>query len=214
MTTPVLRSSSPRNEESGQSGRSMSFMGGTGVLRKTMANYFSNHSQSHSRFLPSTSVSTPPQPPRSRPPASKHFSTSVSTTTSAQHSKDSSPNTPSPNSTVAVHPLRTTYVRTLYHTKSALCLQPLFRWVFWFRQQRSPGNKIISYEDGIKKISAFSSVRPLNNPAIPQLTSPSRLNHSGHCGPIWLRLQHCSPPQTTSCSTLASAAQCGKTLST
>jgi hypothetical protein len=32
-------------------------------------------------------------------------------------------------------------------------------WVFWFRQQRTPGNKIVSYEDGIKRVAAFSSVR-------------------------------------------------------
>jgi hypothetical protein len=32
------------------------------------------------------------------------------------------------------------------------------RWIFWFRQQRAPGNKLVSYEEGIKKISAFSSV--------------------------------------------------------
>lgn len=30
--------------------------------------------------------------------------------------------------------------------------------MFWFRQQRAPGNKITNYEEGIKKISAFSSV--------------------------------------------------------
>ena len=34
-------------------------------------------------------------------------------------------------------------------------------WVFWFRQQRAPGNKITNYEEGIKKISAFSSVSTL-----------------------------------------------------
>jgi hypothetical protein len=34
----------------------------------------------------------------------------------------------------------------------------LIRWVFWFRQQRAPGNKITNYEEGIKKISPFSSV--------------------------------------------------------
>ena len=32
------------------------------------------------------------------------------------------------------------------------------RWVFWFRQQRTPGNKKVNYEEGIKKIAAFSSV--------------------------------------------------------
>jgi translation initiation factor 4E len=35
-----------------------------------------------------------------------------------------------------------------------------YSWVFWFRQQRAPGNKIISYEEGIKRVAAFSSVRP------------------------------------------------------
>lgn len=32
------------------------------------------------------------------------------------------------------------------------------RWIFWFRQQRAPGNKLVSYEEGIKKISTISSV--------------------------------------------------------
>jgi translation initiation factor 4E len=36
--------------------------------------------------------------------------------------------------------------------------QSYLSWIFWFRQQRAPGNKITSYEEGIKKISAFSSV--------------------------------------------------------
>ena len=35
-------------------------------------------------------------------------------------------------------------------------------WVFWFRQHRAPGNKITNYEEGIKRISTFSSVSGLN----------------------------------------------------
>ncbi|KAJ7854034.1 hypothetical protein B0H14DRAFT_3449822 [Mycena olivaceomarginata] len=34
-------------------------------------------------------------------------------------------------------------------------------WVFWFRQQRAPGNKIVSYEDGSKRVAAFSSIEYL-----------------------------------------------------
>jgi len=42
--------------------------------------------------------------------------------------------TPSPAISTQVHPLRIT-------------------WVFWFRQQRTPGNKNVNYEEGIKKDS-------------------------------------------------------------
>lgn len=31
-------------------------------------------------------------------------------------------------------------------------------WVFWFRQQRAPSNKNVNYEEGIKRVTAFSSV--------------------------------------------------------
>jgi len=64
--------------------------------------------------------------------------------------------------------------------------------VFWFRQQRSPGNKIISYEEGIKKITAFSSVESfwglwthLNPPSALQPTTDYLLFHSGVRRPIW-----------------------------
>ncbi|KAG6891253.1 hypothetical protein C0995_008505 [Termitomyces sp. Mi166 len=143
-----------------------------------MANYFSNHSQS--RFLanstPSQSQSTTSQQPNSqpsvpRPPSSKHFSTSVSTTT-GERSKESSTSGTSPRST-AVHPLRNT-------------------WIFWFRQQRTPGNKIISYEDGIKKISAFSSVESfwslwthLSPPSSLIPTTDYLLFHNGVRRPVW-----------------------------
>ncbi|KAG6856254.1 hypothetical protein H0H87_006010 [Tephrocybe sp. NHM501043] len=143
-----------------------------------MANYFSNHSQS--RFLannpsPATvsqSANSQPATARSRLPSSKHFSTSVATGTTAERSKESSPNSTSP-STTAVHPLRNT-------------------WVFWFRQQRTPGNKIASYEDGIKKISAFSSVESfwslwthLSPPSALQPTTDYLLFHTGIRRPVW-----------------------------
>ncbi|KAG5732670.1 Eukaryotic translation initiation factor 4E type 2 [Termitomyces sp. T112] len=143
-----------------------------------MANYFSNHSQS--RFL-ANSASSPPTSqqtnsqsaaPRSRLPSSKHFSTSVSTAATAERSKESSPNNTSPKS-IAVHPLRNT-------------------WIFWFRQQRTPGNKIINYEDGIKKISAFSSVESfwslwthLSPPSALIPTTDYLLFHNGVRRPVW-----------------------------
>ncbi|TFK39952.1 translation initiation factor eIF 4e-like domain-containing protein [Crucibulum laeve] len=154
-----------------------------------MAGYFSNHSSS--RFLanstaPSHPSSSPaaapvhnPGPaslPRSRMPSSKHFSTTVSTTAAVErpNSKEApSPSTASSNGAVGVHPLRNT-------------------WVFWFRQQRAPGNKIISYEEGIKKISAFSSVESfwslwthLVPPSALQPTTDYLLFHNGVRRPVW-----------------------------
>ncbi|KAG7443584.1 eukaryotic translation initiation factor 4E [Guyanagaster necrorhizus] len=146
-----------------------------------MANYFSNHSQS--RFLANSSSPTTSQqpqqqpPPRSRLPTSKHFSTSVSTNSVSEHSvskeKAISSNGSSVNVSVSVHPLRNT-------------------WVFWFRQQRAPGNKIASYEEGIKKISAFSSVESfwslwthLSPPSSLQPTTDYLLFHNGIRRPVW-----------------------------
>ncbi|KAG6852802.1 hypothetical protein C0991_009078 [Blastosporella zonata] len=164
-----------------------------------MANYFSNHSKS--RFLansPSTTQTQPANPSqapnsqaRSRLPSSKHFSTSVSTAVAAERSKESSPSTTSPSST-AVHPLRNTYVRTLRRVKPVLVVNCVSRWVFWFRQQRAPGNKITSYEDGIKKISAFSSAESfwslwthLSPPSALQPTTDYLLFHTGIRRPVW-----------------------------
>ncbi|KAL0953394.1 hypothetical protein HGRIS_004633 [Hohenbuehelia grisea] len=156
--------------------------------------YFSNHSQS--RFLansaapnststppttastavplsPATATSTPT--PKSRLPASKHFSTSVASVAASQASRASDKDTAASSSvgTSAVHPLKNT-------------------WVFWFRQQRAPGNKIISYEEGIKKISSFSSVESfwslwthLSPPSALQPTTDYLLFHSGIRRPIW-----------------------------
>jgi len=65
-------------------------------------------------------------------------------------------------------------------------------WVFWFRQQRTPGNKLISYEEGIKKISSFSSVESfwslwthLHPPSALLPTTDYLLFHSGVRRPVW-----------------------------
>jgi len=65
-------------------------------------------------------------------------------------------------------------------------------WVFWFRQQRSPGNKITNYEEGIKKVAAFGSVESfwslqthLNPPSQLQPTTDYLLFHSGVRRPVW-----------------------------
>ncbi|KAJ3501280.1 hypothetical protein NMY22_g18981 [Coprinellus aureogranulatus] len=145
-----------------------------------MANnsYFSNHSAHRSTPSATTSTTTtttvqPPTTPghKARVPSSKHFSTSV-TNGERSKSKDSSENSSGIN-TPKVHPLRNT-------------------WVFWFRQQRSPGNKVIDYEEGIKKISAFSSVESfwslwthLSPPSALQPTTDYLLFHSAIRRPVW-----------------------------
>jgi hypothetical protein len=115
----------------------------------------------------------------------------------------------------AVHPLRNTYVRSLGRVNNVLVLT--FRsWVFWFRQQRTPGNKLISYEEGIKKISSFSSVsaNKVGNLILTYLLDHIyRLNPFGGSGRIYIHRVHLFLPLTTCSSTLASAGQYGKTLS-
>ncbi|KIY43077.1 eukaryotic translation initiation factor 4E [Fistulina hepatica ATCC 64428] len=127
-----------------------------------MAGFFSNHSQS-SRFLanstasPASAVTTTPTTSTAtsitRAPSSKHFSTSLSSSSKESLTPD-------------VHPLRNTY--------------------------RAPGNKIISYEEGIKKISAFSSVETFwsiwSHLAPPSSLTPTTdylLFHSGVRRPVW-----------------------------
>ncbi|KAH8792945.1 eukaryotic translation initiation factor 4E class II [Flagelloscypha sp. PMI_526] len=155
-----------------------------------MTGYFSNQSQA--RFLPSTTSSTSTvsaQPasanPRPRLPSSasssRHFSTTVNTNTTASSNgtgglkmaKSRESLASKATTDVTVHPLR-------------------YTWIFWFRQQRSPGNKIVSYEEGIKRISAFSSVENFMN-IYSHLTLPSQLQpttdyllfHSQIQRPIW-----------------------------
>ncbi|KAG8942705.1 hypothetical protein FRC04_003535 [Tulasnella sp. 424] len=65
-------------------------------------------------------------------------------------------------------------------------------WVFWFRQQRAPSNKNVNYEEGIKRVTAFSSVESfwslhthLNPPSSLQPTTDYLLFHSGVRRPVW-----------------------------
>ncbi|KZS94590.1 eukaryotic translation initiation factor 4E [Sistotremastrum niveocremeum HHB9708] len=146
-----------------------------------MSAYFSNHSQS--RFLPTTTpnshppsntTSSTPSPSnsssnglRSRVP-SRHFASSISIP-SEQRSSISS----STNGVATVHPLRNT-------------------WVFWFRQTHPPGSKVVNYEEGIKKISSFSSIESywslwthLQPPSTLQPTTDYLLFHTGVRRPVW-----------------------------
>jgi len=162
-----------------------------------MAGYFSNHSQS--RFLSNSqgvtttntggtmTATTPttlsqPSGGTGRAPVrvpSRHFSTSLTNPSSAEeksHTKEkssSSGTTSNGGTAPTVHPLRNT-------------------WIFWFRQHRAPGNKITNYEEGIKKISAFSSVESfwslwthLHPPSSLLPTTDYLLFHSGIRRPVW-----------------------------
>ncbi|KAJ6553077.1 translation initiation factor eIF 4e-like domain-containing protein [Mycena capillaripes] len=165
--------------------------------------YFSNHS-SQSRFLaisaasaasantsshPSSvnpaSVNTASAPPttlhkqtvpgRARA-TSKHFSTSVAGEErkgGALREEEEVALGDLEVPRVTVHPLRNT-------------------WLFWFRQQRAPGNKLLSYEEGIKRVAAFSSVESFwalhTHLAPPSGLTPTTdylLFHSGITRPVW-----------------------------
>ncbi|CAL1715243.1 unnamed protein product [Somion occarium] len=141
-----------------------------------MAGYFSNHSQS--RFLAN-----------SQPNATSGTGNSSTTTATAQ-----SPSTPNPST-----PTRPTRVPSRHFSTSGAgsangtSVHPLRNtWVFWFRQHRAPGNKITNYEEGIKKISAFSSVESfwslwthLYPPSGLLPTTDYLLFHSGIRRPVW-----------------------------
>lgn len=147
-----------------------------------MAGYFSNHSQpGHTRFSTQTQTQSQPQPTvppqqqpvsesRPRPPVSRHFSTSLATRDPEPAQAKHAGYSPLP---ATVHPFR--------HT-----------WVFWFRQQRAPGNKITNYEEGIKKVASFSSVESfwslhthLSPPSSLTPTTDYLLFHAGVRRPVW-----------------------------
>ncbi|KAI9450757.1 translation initiation factor eIF 4e-like domain-containing protein [Russula earlei] len=139
-----------------------------------MANYFSNLSSTstQSRFLSN----------KDKDSSQLSSTTVVATTTGSSPSpsrKGSSMREKSPTAssaglpTLSVHPLRST-------------------WVFWFRQQRAPGNKITNYEEGIKKISSFASVESfwslwthLHPPSALLPTTDYLLFHQGVRRPVW-----------------------------
>ncbi|EPQ56602.1 translation initiation factor eIF4e, partial [Gloeophyllum trabeum ATCC 11539] len=107
---------------------------------------------------------------RSRLPSSKFSSSLSSSGDEKSVSRERLSNGAAP---VGVHPLKNT-------------------WVFWFRQQRAPGNKITNYEEGIKKIAASSSVESfwslwthLHPPSALLPTTDYLLFHSGIRRPVW-----------------------------
>ncbi|KAF7977610.1 hypothetical protein HWV62_3226 [Athelia sp. TMB] len=140
-----------------------------------MAGYFSNHSAQPKFPASAASPSPAPAPSpagatRPRAPSSRHFSTSLSGSGDDQPRPAHPAPAPAPG---AVHPLRNT-------------------WVSWFRQQRAPGNKITNYEEGIKRIAAFSSVESfwslwshLEPPSALVPTTDLLLFHAGVQRPVW-----------------------------
>ncbi|KAF8677455.1 Eukaryotic translation initiation factor 4E [Rhizoctonia solani] len=164
--------------------------------------YFSNHSQT--RLTNATGSNNNPSPvstpapsgpngnsltgPNSRsrstsgaaPPSavrSKHFSLSVTGTERPSGEKGrgtSADRTGNGSGLAAVHPLKST-------------------WVIWFhqRQNRTP-QTLINYEEGIKRVTAFSSVESfwsifthLNPPSNLQPTTDYLIFHSGVQRPVW-----------------------------
>lgn len=108
---------------------------------------------------------------------SKHFSLSVSGAEKPASEKGRGTSADRPRNgggLSAVHPLKST-------------------WVIWFhqRQNRTP-QTLINYEDGIKRITAFSSVESfwsifthLNPPSTLQPTTDYLIFHSGVQRPVW-----------------------------
>jgi translation initiation factor 4E len=157
-----------------------------------MTAYFSNQSriasadataQTRARAASTAAGSgRPPAPPPPRMQTSKHFSTTVAPAADAGKSP-----------VEGVHPLRITYVRRarqLQYTRLSILIAR--SWVFWFRQQRAPGDKIRDYEEGIKRIGAVSSVesfwRTLTHLAPPSALLPTTdylLFHAGVRRPVW-----------------------------
>jgi translation initiation factor 4E len=182
----------------------------TSTQSRFLSNKDRDSSQSSSTTVVASSATTASSllsgatPPPARVP-SKHFSTTLSDEQKGTSVREKSPaaSTAGLPTTLSVHPLRSTYVRP-----------PLFecpienparydrprdddrpcphRWVFWFRQQRAPGNKITNYEEGIKKISAFASVESfwslwthLHPPSALLPTTDYLLFHQGVRRPVW-----------------------------
>ena len=183
--------------------------------------YFSNHSTAP-RFLANsqpgsttttattTATSANHTLPRRMSSTSKHFSTTL-----APGAIERSKSKESLNGTGTVHPLRNTYVRHfLFYAFSRDTYHSLPRWVVFFHH-RPPGGKVTNYEEGINKISSFSSVRAgfffLDCFLFTDLFNV-RSNHFGRCGRILPPPLLSVRPQITYSFTLASSVQYGKTL--
>jgi translation initiation factor 4E len=150
--------------------------------------YYSNHSRLPSGAdAPARATagaqarSAAPDPPRPRAmPSSRHFSTSV---------EPARP--PGADGGPGVHPLRTTCVPCPRPRDRSRHLRPR-SWVFWYRQQRAPGDKIRDYEEGLRRIGAVSSAesfwRLQTHLAPPSALAPTTdvlLFHAGVRRPVW-----------------------------
>ncbi|KAF7296337.1 Translation initiation factor eIF4e [Mycena chlorophos] len=114
-----------------------------------------------------------PAPPPAAPPAGGPRTALAARRSSSRLFSTSLVEEPEPQFASEVHPLRNT-------------------WVFWFRSQRSPGNKLLSYEEGIKRIAPFSSVESfwalhthLTPPSALTPTTDYLLFHDGIARPVW-----------------------------
>jgi hypothetical protein len=84
-------------------------------------------------------------------------------------------------------------VRLLYvYRRKADTHTCVHSWVLWFRQQRTPGSRIVGYEDGIKRVTAFSSIESLwaltTHLAPPSVLAPTTdylLFHAAVQRPVW-----------------------------
>ncbi|KAG8931445.1 hypothetical protein FRC02_002724 [Tulasnella sp. 418] len=171
--------------------------------------YFSNHSQhsisSDTSNSPATTTTATVQRPRAQQSSSslrstsKHFSLSVSNANSSnginntgdnQKDKSTSPSNGGGTGASAASGGGTGTAGPVGPKMTGPT--PLrCTWVFWFRQQRAPG-KTANYEEGIKKVAAFSSVESfwclhthLNPPSSLQPTTDYLLFHSLVKRPVW-----------------------------
>ncbi|KAI0035320.1 translation initiation factor eIF 4e-like domain-containing protein [Vararia minispora EC-137] len=140
-----------------------------------MAGYFSNHS-AQSRFLSNsatTGAGAGAAGAKEREKGKDAPTASTPTRRPSKHFATSLGEDDTGSVSPVVHPLRST-------------------WVFWFRQQRTPGNKITNYEEGIKKIGSFASVESfwslwthLHPPSSLLPTTDYLLFHESVRRPVW-----------------------------
>ncbi|KAI0258943.1 translation initiation factor eIF 4e-like domain-containing protein [Gloeopeniophorella convolvens] len=147
--------------------------------------------------LPRPPPPSPRPPPRHRPPTSSRPPSQ--TTKSAPPPQPSLPASPhphphprapcTPSAARTSRPLRPPPHRAPPTDQPP---HPPTSWIFWFRQQRAPGNKITNYEEGIKRIAAFASAESfwslwthLHPPSALLPTTDYLLFHQGVRRPVW-----------------------------
>jgi hypothetical protein len=176
-----------------------------------MASYFSNHSGS--RF-PGSGATPPPAnnpvvtarpPPVARAPSSKHFSTSVNSEDKTPQGKEKGIVGTGGIGAGAVHPLRTTYVRTsvLFKPEFSLTCLGLFLFLAGFsssaNNERRAIRSQITRKESRKYLLSDRFACPLfkNMPIHIQRAVFSRLNLFGHSGRICSLHRGFYPPPTT-----------------